>query len=161
MIEILIQESNKNTSKFDPLIQALQDYGCNMSPLIIITIEYYHGGIHSHNLVKLPGALSITLAKVKTWLTSFHLTAIKSLSALILNKSKLKTCLGYPSREVTLEGLFEYIEWNPSLKMGSTPLLGEEVLFHASYNWGHSHSLSVTNFWTQSKAMLHILLIMS
>lgn len=80
----------RKREKYEPSINALMEYGWTNPPLIVITVEY-RGGVHTHNINTLRHILKLPKASVVTYLRALHLTAIKSLTALILNKHKLET----------------------------------------------------------------------
>ena len=74
-------------TKYDPLINAIQNNGWKTNPLITITAGV-RGAIHEHSIEKLNN-LKIPKANIKNLMKSLHHNAIKYLTYLILNKRKL------------------------------------------------------------------------
>ena len=78
--------TNKHT-KYDPLINNVENYGWKTNPLITITAGV-RGGIHEHSIEQLD-KLELPKSSIKSLMKNIHQNAIKYLTYLILNKRKL------------------------------------------------------------------------
>jgi len=79
--------THKHT-KYDPLINTIQNNGWKTNPLITITAGV-RGDMHEHSISK-PTNLNIPKQTIKTLMKNIHQNAIKYLIYLILNKRKLE-----------------------------------------------------------------------
>jgi hypothetical protein len=82
------QAITQKHTKFDPLINAIQNNGWKINPLITITTGV-RGARHEHSIEKLNN-LKIPKFNIKTLMKSLHHNAIKYLTYLILNKRKIR-----------------------------------------------------------------------
>ena len=80
----IIYLMHKHT-KYDPLINIIQNQGWKTNPLIIITVGV-RGDIHEQSINKLTN-LKISKSSIKTLIKNIHQNAIKYLTYLFLNKS--------------------------------------------------------------------------
>jgi hypothetical protein len=78
--------THKHT-KYDPLINNIQNTGWKTNPLITINIRV-RGAIHEHSIEQL-NKLKIPKSNIKTPMKNLHHNSIKYLTYLVLNKRKL------------------------------------------------------------------------
>ena len=81
------QALTQKHTKYDPLINAIQNKGWKTNPLITITAEV-RGAIHEQAITRLTN-LKIPKTSLKTLMKNIHQNAIKYLTYLVLNKRKL------------------------------------------------------------------------
>jgi hypothetical protein len=87
-----VNSSNSHTitqkhAKYDPLVNDIQNKGWKVNPLITI-IAGVRGAIHEQSIKKLE-ELEIPKPGIKSLMKNLHQNAIKYLTYLVLNKSKL------------------------------------------------------------------------